>query len=501
MSKQPKRHPDTLELRTLAQYTPLPEHNKQYPFEYIERNNCIKLLENDDEVHVGICDGKRTDILEELIRFHRKKVVFFRIEKSELSAYLSHTLSILESEKGPASSKDSERLLLDKLANDAPIINLVNSIFIDSIRADATDIHIEAFTDNVVVRYRIDGELRTIRTIDEENFPAISSRIKIMGNLNIMERRLPQDGRISVNLGDEVIDIRVSIVPTARGESIAIRLFNKNTALFTLDDLGFPSDAMGIMRTITTSPHGLFLVTGPTGCGKTTTLNAVLRELKDDTVKIITIEDPIEYVIDGINQIQTNDKIGLTFDMLLRRVLRQDPNIIMVGEIRDVSTAELAIRSALTGHLVLSTLHTNDAVSVIPRLRNMGIDSYLVAGVLRGAMAQRLVRRLCTYCKAPGKPTQNEQAVLARYGMNPVTLFKGRGCKECGNTGYKGRCAIMEIFPCAEQLQSLIARDADTKTIRKALKAGGIRTLAEDGLRKAQEGITTIDEVLKAVSL
>lgn len=490
-----------MEFRTLAQYAPLPEQNEQYPFEYIERNNCIKLFEIDNEVHVGVCNEERTDIIEELSRFHRKPVIFYKIDKSELSAYLGHALSVLESDDGTAPSKVSEKLLLDKLANDAPIINLVNSIFIDAIRADASDIHIESFTDTVTVRYRIDGDLKPIQKIDKDKFPAISSRIKIMANLNIMERRLPQDGRISVNLGDEIIDIRVSIVPTARGESVAVRLFNKNTSLFTLDNLGFSPDKLSVLRDLTTMPHGLFLVTGPTGCGKTTTLNAMLREINKDSVKIITIEDPIEYVIDGVNQIQTNEKIGLTFDTILRRVLRQDPNIIMVGEIRDFNTAELAVRSSLTGHLVLSTLHTNDAVSVIPRLRNMGIDSYLIAGVLRGAMAQRLVRMLCPACKKPRKPKKNEQEILSRYDKKDVTLYDGKGCKQCGNTGYKGRCGIMEIIPCDEKIQSLIARDADTTVLRKALKDSGIQTLAGDGIRKACEGITTIDEVLKATAL
>lgn len=483
----------------LTAYMPLPEADAQYPMEYIEANSVILLKEEKDSVAVGVCQPASTETLMYLQSFHDKPVVFHEIDRTELSAYLGKRLATMESEVQKPGAPDDERLLLDRLANDAPIVNLVNSIMIEAIRRGASDIHIESFSEDSRVRYRIDGVLQTVSRIEKGRFPAVASRIKIMANLNIMERRLPQDGRISVHMAGGSFDVRVSIVPIANGESIVMRLFNTTGAALTLEDLGIGTEELKLLRRLVNYPHGLVLATGPTGSGKSTTLNALLREVASDEVKIITIEDPVEYVIEGVNQIQTHEQIGLTFDTLLRRVLRQDPDVVMVGEIRDAPTAELSVRAALTGHLVLSTLHTNDSVSVIPRLKNMGVESYLLAAVVRGAMAQRLVRRICKSCVKPHPVTSEEKALLARYGLSAKQLFKGEGCDACNKTGYKGRISIVEVFASDDTVEQLILKGERPSVISEYLESKGFKSLVKNGFEAAIKGVTTIEEVEQAV--
>jgi general secretion pathway protein E/type IV pilus assembly protein PilB len=357
----------------------------------------------------------------------------------------------------------------------------------------------EAFSDKVLIRYRIDGLLKTHAVLEAASFAAIASRVKIMANLNIMERRLPQDGRITVSVGGESVDMRVSIVPIARGESIVLRIFGTKALPMGLAELGYDSSQVEKIRGFYHIPHGLILVTGPTGSGKTTTLNAMLREIRSDELKIVTIEDPIEYIVDGVAQIQTNEQIHLGFETILRRVLRQDPNVIMVGEIRDASTAELAVRAALTGHLVLSTLHTNDAVSIITRLKNMGIEPYLIASTLRGAIAQRLVRRLCPDCLKARGPHASEHALFERFSIGLERVYEPTGCKRCGDSGYLGRVAIGELYPMDEGLEELVLAGAKAADMKRYLAAKGMRILAADGLAKAALGITTIAEVAREV--
>ena len=485
---------------TLSQFMPLPEAEDQYPLEYVEANSAIKLHEDQETIRVGVCDPANTALLQSLRNFHGRPVEFLHIDHAELAGYLGKRLSVLETEVPAGAAADDERILLDKLANDAPIVNLVNSLMIEAIRKGASDIHIESFPEGARLRYRIDGVLQIVGRIEKEKFPAVASRIKIMANLNIMERRLPQDGRISVHLGNGVFDVRVSIVPIAAGESIVLRLFATNGAPPGLADLGLDPGTLVLVRRLAAAPHGLMLATGPTGSGKTTTLNAVLRELALDSVKVITIEDPVEYLMDGVSQIQTHERIGLTFDSLLRRVLRQDPNIVMVGEIRDSPTAELSVRAALTGHLVLSTLHTNDAVSVIPRLRNMGIEPYLLAAVLRGAIAQRLVRRICTSCSRHVKPTREQRELLKKHGFPQAGLSRGAGCEACGGTGFKGRTAIVEAFSSDEAVEEMILTGERSSAIAAYLKSTGFMTLLQSGLAKAARGETTLAEVESAVT-
>lgn len=480
---------------SIYEFTPLPDETEQYPVEYIEANGVIKLRETEDAVTIGVCDDVDDLVMERLGLYHRKSISVCRIDRRELSAFLGRRLAGEPFEGLPASGSGDERLLLDKLANDAPIVNLVNSLLIEAIRHDASDLHLESYADRAVVRYRIDGSLRVVGAIRPAQFAAVSSRIKIMANLNIMERRLPQDGRISVHLSGKPFDLRVSIMPVTHGESIVLRLFQKTGTVMTLDELGLSADHVKAIRTTVAIPHGLFLITGPTGSGKTTTLTAILQEIRSEERKIITIEDPVEYLIDGTNQIPTNEQIGLTFDSLLRRVVRQDPNVIMVGEIRDSPTAELAVRAAQTGRIVLSTLHTNNAVSAVARLLNMGIEAYLIAGVLRAVMAQRLVRRVCTGCSEAVKPTPSQKAALDAFGIRSMSLRQGGGCERCGGTGYRGRIAVSELFTCDLEIERMISSGAGTRDLAGLLARGGIRTLLEDGYRKAAGGLTTIAEV------
>lgn len=486
-------------MKVLSDFFPLPEGDRQYPIEYIENNSVIKLFESDSNVGIGIADDD-ISLKEDLKNFHNKPVEFYLLEKNDLSSYLAKKHSAGGDGTG-GSSVDSGQHMLDKLANDAPVINLVNSIIMDAISRQASDIHIESFAGSATVRYRIDGVLVVDRDIEKSLFPAVSSRLKIMANLNIMERRLPQDGRIDVHMSGHDADLRVSIVPISNGESIVLRLLNKKNKPLSLVELGFSPQSIVIMETLYRKPHGLILLSGPTGSGKTTTLNSIIRELNNPSVKIITIEDPVEYDINGVDQIQTNEKIGLTFESILRRVLRQDPDIIMIGEIRDKSTAELAVRASMTGHLVLSTVHTNDSVSVLHRLINMGVEPYLLAGVLRGAMAQRLVRRLCSHCCTKEIPTEMEKKLLKKNGLVAETLFRAAGCEKCGGTGYSGRLVISETFQSGEDIENMITSGSPTLEIQRFLINQGMVQLHKDGLIKAIQGQTSIREVEKAVLL
>jgi type II secretory ATPase GspE/PulE/Tfp pilus assembly ATPase PilB-like protein len=495
---------DPIKKVSISEYKSFLSELEQYPLEFMENYSVIKLMEDDDAVHIGLGDPGDYALIENLQNFHQKRVIFYEIDRSELAAFLGNILSHDNQNEDRVALRHAvqrdEKILLDKLANDAPIVNLVNSILIEAIRKGASDIHIEAASQDVMIRNRIDGYLQVVERIDKDRFSGIASRIKIMANLNIMERRLPQDGRITVHIGDDIIDVRVSIIPIINGESIVLRLFSKKKTPLNLDQLGLDVQALDALRVMYRVNHGLILVTGPTGSGKTTSLNAILREIRSDAVKIITIEDPVEYMTEGIDQVQTNEKIGLTFDSILRRVLRQDPDIIMVGEIRDVPTAELAMRAALTGHLVFSTLHTKDSASVITRLRNMGIEPYLIAAVLRGSIAQRLVRRICPECRVSVEPNERERALLQKYNLLNGTLYTGKGCKSCGGFGYRGRTGLFELFINDGKIEEMIINDAKQSEIMAYAQSLGVKTLIEQGLEKALSGITTISELERVIA-
>ncbi len=385
---------------------------------------------------------------------------------------------------------------LRDMAFEAPIVKLVNMLITRAVESRASDIHIEPFENNVKVRYRIDGALTEVEAFPKRIQPAVISRIKIMSRLNIAERRLPQDGRIKLRVSGREIDLRVSTIPTIYGESIVMRILDRGSVLVGLKYLGFPEEILEEYKKLIVSPYGMLLVTGPTGSGKTTTLYASLSEINSEDKKIITIEDPIEYQIQGINQIQIKPQIGLTFANGLRHIVRQDPDIVMVGEIRDVETAEISIHSALTGHLVFSTLHTNDAAGAITRLLDMGIEAFLVSSSLIGVLAQRLVRVICPKCREPYKPQQEMIDKIELLSDN-VTTYHGIGCEECRHTGYQGRTGIFELMVVDEEIRRLIMERASSEVIRKKAVAGGMQILRDSGWQKVQEGVTTIEEVLR----
>jgi len=386
---------------------------------------------------------------------------------------------------------------------DAPIIALVNLMILRAVKEKASDIHIEPFGDETLkVRYRIDGILHDVMSLPRQLRLAVISRVKIMSDLDIAERRLPQDGRIQVNIGGRKINIRVSVLPTVNGEGAVLRVLDPASILLELNSLGFSQNMLPKFNSLIKKPNGIILVTGPTGSGKSTTLYTALNILNSTEKKIMTIEDPVEYKLKGVNQIQAKPKIGLTFAAGLRSFLRQDPDIMLVGEIRDKETAEIAVQAALTGHIVLSTLHTNDAPSSVIRLIDMGIEPFLISSSVIGIIAQRLVRKICPKCKKEMALTPEVVKILEDYKINSseIIFYKGEGCSYCKDTGYKGRIAIFEIMIITETIKDLISRNVTTGKLREAAIKEGMNLLIEDGLKKVYEGITTIDEVLRVAS-
>ncbi len=395
---------------------------------------------------------------------------------------------------------DADVQQLKDLASEAPVIRLVSLLITNALDARASDIHIEPFENRLVVRYRIDGVLHEVESPPRRFSAAVISRIKIMANLDIAERRLPQDGRIRLRVQGKEIDLRVSTVPTMHGESVVMRILDKGGVALDFERLGFEDDILAKFVDVLMQPHGILLVTGPTGSGKTTTLYTALERLNRPDVKILTVEDPVEYQMPGINQIQVKPQIDLTFANALRSIVRQDPDVIMIGEIRDLETAEIAVQSALTGHLVLSTVHTNDAASTVNRLLDMGVEDYLLTSTVIGILAQRLVRTLCPHCKEAhaALPEIVEQMGLARFAKErEITLYRPVGCPQCAQTGYSGRVGIMEMLPITDPLRSLVMKHATATDLRNEAIREGMLTMYEDGLRKAVRGITTFEEVLR----
>jgi general secretion pathway protein E/type IV pilus assembly protein PilB len=431
------------------------------------RRGALKLEETEDALRIGVVEQSPPELRRFLEGFHLpKRVDFQTVGRGDFAAFIGATTEY----SGETSLRGEGSFALDAVEQDAPVINMINALCIEAIRMGASDIHIEAQREAVQVRYRIDGALRVVKKLEARVFEQLSNRIKIMASLNTLELRLPQDGRMTVSIDGEQRDMRVSIVPVADGESIVLRLFREAGEALAMGDLGFHRDDLAALRRAAHLPHGLVMISGPTGSGKTTTLHALLSTLPAGERKIITIEDPVEQYIPGINQIQINEAIQLSFEGMLRRVLRQDPDVIMVGEIRDSATAELALRAALTGHLIFSTVHTNDSVGIIPRLIDMGIAPYLLAASLRCAAAQRLVRRVCPLCG-------------------------GKGCDVCGASGYRGRTVVGEVFWVDEPVRRGIEKGMSAEEIRRLLSRRGMKSLAERGLDKVKRGITTRAEL------
>ncbi|MBT3502499.1 MAG: Flp pilus assembly complex ATPase component TadA [Candidatus Marinimicrobia bacterium] len=423
--------------------------------------------------------------------------VYSDIQKT---AEVSETIDSITVISGEEGSREEVDLSPDKASKeDAPIVKLVNLILQESIKERATDIHIEPMEKQVYVRIRIDGVLQTIMTPPVTSLSGLVTRIKILSNLNIAEKRLPQDGRFSIKSPGKDIDVRVSILPTIYGEKIVMRLLDKSGFDINLTSLGFPKQNLGIFKKIIKQPYGLVVVSGPTGSGKSTSLYAALKQIKSEGTNITTVEDPVEYQLDGVNQVQVFEDIGLTFGSTLRSVLRQDPDVLLIGEIRDSETADIAVKFALTGHLVFTTVHANDAPGTITRLLDIGIAPFLVGSCLNLVMAQRLVRRICENCKEGYTPTAEE---LTLVGLDPGLvkgdLYRGKGCTECRNTGYKGRLAIFEMIPMAREIRKLVYESANEDDIRQSALDHGMVTLREAGLARVLDGTITIEEVIRS---
>jgi type IV pilus assembly protein PilB len=394
--------------------------------------------------------------------------------------------------------KDSEKATdLEKEASGSPVIRYVNYIIQNAVKEGASDIHIEPGEKKLKVRYRIDGELYEMMNPPASMAAAITSRLKIMANLDISERRLPQDGRIRCTVQGRKLDLRMSTLPTGSGEKTVMRILDTKSINVQLEELGFHEDTFGLWKKLIDAPHGIVLVTGPTGSGKTTTLYSSLRQIDKNTMNVSTVEDPIEYHLDGITQTQVHERIGMSFALALRALLRQDPDVIMLGEIRDAETATIAVQAALTGHLVLSTLHTNDAPSSITRLVNIGLEPFLVGAAVNGVLAQRLVRKLCTHCKAQEKPGDELAEFLALQGLPTDLTWVAKGCEKCRHTGYSGRVGIYELLSVDDQLRDIIARNPNVAEFRRICIERGMVTLRGDGMRKVGAGLTTVHEILR----
>lgn len=421
----------------------------------------------------------------------------YKTEDPDLSGYAHN----FEDEDDRQTEQDIARLR--DMASEAPVIRMVNQLINNAVELRASDIHIEPFERRLRVRYRLDGVLRDVDAPPHHLQAAIVSRIKIMAGLNIAERRLPQDGRIKITVRGKDIDMRISTIPVMFGESVVMRILDREEIRLDFEELGFSDPALPRFRETLNRPNGILLVTGPTGSGKTTTLYACLTELNKPNVKILTVEDPIEYQIEGINQVQVKPQIGLTFVHALRSFLRQDPDILMIGEIRDLETAEIAVQASLTGHLVLSTLHTNDAASSISRLLDMQVEDYLLASTVSGVLAQRLVRKLCPHCK---EPHADNSGILERLGVKQIEgqqlppLFKAVGCSRCRGGGFLGRTTIVEFLPVTDRIRGLVLQHANAQELRRAAIEDGMSSMYDDGLRKIVDGITTIEEVLRVTS-
>ncbi len=477
------------------------------PSELARKYGVVPVYATDTSVTVALSDPMAYDTVDSLHYVLKRDVDAVIAPRLEVKAavdklYPAEFENIFDKDDPnvDVSEKDKSEVTSDSKDSDAPIIRLVSLIITEAVKMRASDIHLEPMERTFRVRYRIDGALREMDSPNKRLQAAILSRIKIMSNMKISEKRIPQDGRIQIKVQGRDLDLRVSSVPTNHGESIVMRILDKTNLSLGLPQLGFLSDDQNKFERLITLPDGVLLVTGPTGSGKTTTLYACLGQINLPDRKIITVEDPVEYVMSGINQVGVNRDVGLDFTTALRSILRQAPNIVMIGEIRDHETADIAMEAALTGHLVFSTLHTNDAPSAVTRLLDIGVKPFLVASALRAAMAQRLVRAICTNCKAEYSPSEREIKMLGALGktVSSSRMYKGTGCPNCSTTGYKGRKGIFEIFMIDDTIQRLIFDHSPATVLRARAREMGMRTLREDGILKIASGMTSLEEVLRA---
>ncbi len=478
------------------------------PEQTIRRYQALPIRLDGDALVVGMVDPLDVVALDDVRRILDRDLIpaviteegfYHAVDQYPL---LKNSVDEVIQEIQPSEVGEEEPALdkLLKIADGAPVVRLVNLVLVQAVRQGASDIHVEPQEKQVRIRYRIDGTLYSVMTAPKHVQAAGVSRIKIMANMNIAERRLPQDGRIELRVDGREIDLRVSTIPTVLGEKVVMRILDKRTALVGIDRLGLMGEDIQRFEGLISKPYGIILITGPTGSGKTTSLYAILNRLNKTEVNIITIEDPVEYQLHGISQVQINPKAGLTFATGLRSFLRQDPDSIMVGEIRDEETARIAIHAALTGHLVLSTLHTNDAAGAVTRMVDMGIEPFLVSSSVIGVAAQRLVRLLCPYCREPYVPPQE---VIVRYGLagpdESPTIYRAKGCEACNNIGYRGRVGLFEIMIVDDQLRDLVMKEVSSDVLKRAAAVAGMRTLQQDGVVKVLAGLTSLEEMLRVV--
>ncbi|RMH24203.1 MAG: type II/IV secretion system protein [Planctomycetota bacterium] len=491
-----------------------PRVTETLPREFIESHCVLPLFVVRDVLTIAVSEPANLFLIEEIERLTGKTVQIVAATASDiratLQAYLPNAnVFIIDDIYEDVESSDfsiveaqvTDLGNLEEVSGQSPVIKLVNFLIYQGVQDRASDIHIEPGDHASRVRCRIDGRLVTKLTPPHQMHPAIVSRIKIMGGMDISERRVPQDGDIHVMVDGRPIDLRVSTMPGRYGEKAVIRIIDSRSAIVPLEKAGFAPEVLALWRDVISSSNGVALVTGPTGSGKSTTLYSALSELSSDELNISTVEDPVEVNIPGINQFPVNEKAGFTFATALRSLLRQDPDVIMVGEIRDTETARIATQAALTGHLVFSTLHTNDAIAAVTRLTNMGIEPYLVAAILRGVLAQRLVRKICPHCKTAYRPDERARDLVTEHLGECPEMYRGEGCARCHGKGYAGRLGVFELFVPQGEALDLIAHEAGAGELRAAALASGFRTLRHDGLRKAAEGLTTIEEVLRVSSL
>jgi general secretion pathway protein E len=498
-----------LPLIEAAGYPELPILEERVSARFLRDSHALPLTEDEHELALAMADPTDTYTMNAFEMVTGRKVRPLVAIPNELDAALERLYGAGKSALGQILGDveqrddigfDADVQQLKDLASEAPVIRLVSLIITNALEMRASDIHFEPFENRLIVRYRIDGVLHEVESPPRRLSAAVISRIKIMAMLDIAERRLPQDGRIRLRVHGKEIDLRVSTVPTMHGESVVMRILDKGGVALDFKRLGFEDDTLKGFLDVLMEPHGILLVTGPTGSGKTTTLYTALDRLNKPDVKILTVEDPVEYQMPGINQIQVKPQIDLTFANALRSIVRQDPDVIMIGEIRDLETAQIAVQSALTGHLVLSTVHTNDAASTVNRLLDMGVEDYLLTSTVIGILAQRLVRTLCPGCKESytALPEVVDELGLRKFSTkSDVTLYHAKGCKECGQTGFIGRVSILEMLPMSDHLRTHVMRHATSTELRAEAIKEGMVTMYEDGMRKAMNGVTTFEEVLR----
>ncbi|MFQ5431739.1 MAG: type II secretion system ATPase GspE [Nitrospinota bacterium] len=480
---------------------------------FLSENKIYPIRLEGDQLHVALCDPAAIPMVEAMLVgsdtvvkpfLATEEAIHHAIERSFGSgATVMETIAGRIDDMGGmgnAEDTDEDPDHLSDLASGAPVIRIVNLIIQRAVESGASDIHVEPFENELTVRYRLDGILNGVEAPPKRMQAAVISRIKIMARLDIAEKRLPQDGRIRTRIGGRDIDMRVSTIPTVYGESVVMRILDRSSVMIGLDILGFPEKELAGFNEIIQKPYGMLLVTGPTGSGKTTTLYSALDKISTPEKKIITIEDPVEYQMQGINQIQVRPNIGLTFQNGLRSIVRQDPDIIMVGEIRDYETAEIAIQAALTGHMVFSTVHTNDSAGAITRLLDMNVEHYLISSALVGVLAQRLVRMLCAKCRKETVADEETARSLAAIGKNAGTIYRENGCPSCSGRGYRGRVGIYELLPVSDAVRGLILKKSSAHLIKELARKEGMTTLREDGLEKVSRGITSTSEVARVTA-